>query len=254
APDGKPITGPLPQWAARAIHYSLVGFFLGMVVLLNSKLMLVVAIVIFAGAFLRRRTYRQNKLTFLTAGSALLLGIGVLALTDNPISARYRDMAGGLAVIRQPEFNPGIYFNPIQLRLLEWRFATGILHENHAWVFGVSPGDSQDLLDQQYVKTHMYIGNPADGPHRHIRGFIGYNFHNQYLETLVRSGLLGLAGLLAIFVLLFAAARRQGTREAWMAVLIVAIFFIPEAPLTMQHGVFLFCFFPLLALAAPKKA
>jgi O-antigen ligase len=254
APYGEPLTGPLPRWTGKAIRYSLVGFFLGMIVLLNSKLMLVIALLILVTAFLLRRTYRQNKLTFLIAGSALLLGIGVLALTANPISARYRDMAGDLALIRQPEFNPGIYFNPIQLRLLEWRFATGILHEHHAWVFGVSPGDSQDLLDQQYVKTHMYIGNPAEGPHRHIRGFIGYNFHNQYLETLVRSGLLGLAALLAIFVLLFAAAGRQGTKEAWMAVLLIAIFFIPEAPLTLQHGVFLFCFFPLLALAAPKKA
>jgi len=29
-------------------------------------------------------------------------------------------------------------------------------------------------------------------------------------------------------------------------------FFIPQSPLTMQHGVFLFCFFPLLLLYSPK--
>jgi O-antigen ligase len=100
----------------------------------------------------------------------------------------------------------------------------------------------------------MYIGDSTQGPDRHIRGFLGYNFHNQYLETTVRSGLLGLAALLAIFVALFAAARRHGTREAWFVILIIAVFFIPQAPLTLQNGVFLFCFFPLLALAAPKKS
>jgi hypothetical protein len=36
--------------------------------------------------------------------------------------------------------------------------------------------------------------------------------------------------------------------------LIVAVFFVPEAPLTMQHGVFLFCFFPLMAAYMPPKA
>ena len=252
APYGEPLAGPMPRWAARTIRYSLVVFFLGMILLLNSKLMLVIAILIVARAFLRRQTYRQNKMTLLVAGSALLLGIGILSLTDNPIRARYRDMAGDLSLVRQPEFNPGIYFNPIQLRLLEWRFAHEILNEHHAWVFGVSPGDSQDLLDQQYVKTHMYIGNPAEGPHRHIRGFIGYNFHNQYLETLVRSGLLGLFVLLAIFAAMFAAAAKQGTGEAWLVVLTIAVFFIPEAPLTMQHGVFLFCFFPMLAFGGPR--
>jgi O-antigen ligase len=119
---------------------------------------------------------------------------------------------------------------------------------------GVSPGDSQELLDDKYVAADMYIGNPADGPHRKVRGFIGYNFHNQYLETLVRSGLIGLASLVVIFVLLFADAHRLGTREGWFVVLTLAVFFIPEAPLTMQHGIFLFCFFPLLLLYVPQNA
>jgi O-antigen ligase len=147
-----------------------------------------------------------------------------------------------------------MYFNALQLRLLEFRFAYEILEERKAWVFGVSPGDSQALLDEKYVATNMYIGDPAEGPHRKIRGFIGYNFHNQYLETLVRGGLIGLVSLMAIFVSLFAGARRLNTREGWFVVLTLAVFFIPEAPLTMQHGVFLFCFFPLLLFYGPKNA
>jgi O-antigen ligase len=179
----------------------------------------------------------------------------LLGMTDNPISRRYRELAAGdLEVVRQEKFDPGMYFNAMQLRLLEWRFGYEILKERKAWLFGVSPGDSQDLLNDKYVASNMYIGNPAEGPHRKVRGFIGYNFHNQYLETLVRSGLIGLASLVAIFVVLFADARRLGTREGWFVVLTLAVFFIPEAPLTMQHGIFLFSFFPLLALYVPKNA
>jgi O-antigen ligase len=254
SPYGEPVGGRLLPPGKKVLRFTLIAFFLGMIILLSSKLLLVIALLLLVNAFLRRYSFRKNKRAVLVCGSALLLAVCLLALTDNPVSRRYRELAAGnLYVVRQEKFNPGMYFNALQLRLLEFRFASQILHEHQAWLFGVSSGDSQGLLDQKYVQTNMYIGNPAEGPHRHIRGFIGYNFHNQYLETLVRSGLLGLAALLGIFAMLFAAARKQGTREGWYAVLIIAIFFIPEAPLTMQHGVFMFCFFPLLLLYGPKR-
>lgn len=249
SPNSAPVRLLPQRW--RLVRALLVVFFLGMIVLLNSKLMLVIAALIVIQGMMRRYSRRKNKRILVISGAVLVAGVAALALTNNPISARYRDMAGDLAVVRQPKFNPNTYFDALQLRLLEWRFANEILREHRAWLFGVSPGDSQDLLDQKYIQTDMYIGNPADGPHRHIRGFIGYNFHNQYLETFVRSGLLGLAALLAIFVALFRAARRKVSSEARIIIGIIAVFFIPEAPLTLQHGIFLFCFFPLLALKSP---
>jgi O-antigen ligase len=255
APGGSPDITGLPVVGRRALRRLLVAFFLVMIVLLNSKLVLVISVLILAGALTRKVSFGKNRPAVMAALAVIVLGLCAVSLTDNPIRTRYREMTdGNLRVVRQESFNPGMYFNSLQLRLLEWRFGMEILKDRHAWVFGVSPGDSQGLLDQKYIATNMYIGNPADGPHRKIRGFIGYNFHNQYLETLVRSGLVGLASLLAIFVLLSARARRHGTREGWIIVAVIAVFFIPEAPLTMQHGVFLFVFFPLLALYGPRPA
>lgn len=253
SPEGRIAEGRLSARGAKVLNLLLILFFLFMIVLLNSKLMLVIALLIWLNSVLQKYSFRKNRRLVLVSGSILFLFILALALTDNPISARYRDMASGdLKVVRQETFSPDMYFNPLQLRLLEWRFAREILNAKHAWLFGVSPGDSQDLLDQKYIATHMYIGNPEDGPDRKIRGFIGYNFHNQYLQTLVQSGAIGLAALLAIFASLFARAGKQRKREGWFVILIIAVFFIPEAPLTMQHGVFLFCFFPLLLLYSPE--
>jgi O-antigen ligase len=255
SPGGEPVSDRISPMGKRLLRWFLVFFFMGMIVLLSSKLMLVIAVLFLANAFLRRYSYRKNKRAVLITGAAMLMAVGILALTNNPVSLRYRELAAGdLNIVSQKTFNPGMYFNALQLRLLEWRFGVEILNEQHAWLLGVSPGDSQDLLNAKYVSSRMYIGNPADGPHRHVHGFIGYNFHNQYLETLVRSGGVGLAALLAIFALLFVQAARRGTREAWFVILTIAVFFIPEAPLTMQHGVFLFCFFPLLALNGPGAA
>jgi O-antigen ligase len=190
--------------------------------------------------------------------AVIVLIFSIVAATDNPIKRRYQDLlAGDLELIQRPKFHPSIYFNALQLRLLEFRFAKEIMSEQHSWLLGVTPGDSQDLLDQKYIATGMYIGDPKEGPHRHIRGFIGYNYHNQYLETFVRDGIVGLISLLAIFFLLLSrAVRRHRTRVVYLTLLTIAVFFIPEAPLTMQHGVFLFCFFPLLSFysrIAPAK-
>jgi O-antigen ligase len=100
----------------------------------------------------------------------------------------------------------------------------------------------------------MYIGDPGQGPNRHIRGYLGYNFHNQYVETLVRDGIIGLVALLTIFVLLFRQlVLKWRTRQATYGILTLVIFFIPEAPLTLQHGIFLFCFFPLILFYSRKN-
>jgi O-antigen ligase len=255
SPGGEPITGIASRRLRVSLRVVLAVFFVGMIVLLSSKLMLVIALLILLNAIFRRFSFQRNRRALLITGSILFASVCLLAATDNPVRTRYKELAAGdLAVVRRPTFDPGMYFNALQLRLLEWRFAYEILEARNAWLIGVSPGDSQALLDEKYVATHMYIGNPLDGPHRKVRGFIGYNFHNQYLETLVRSGLIGLASLVAILTVLFADARRLGTREGWFVVLTLAVFFIPEAPLTMQHGIFLFCFFPLLALYVPKNA
>jgi O-antigen ligase len=222
--------------------------------LLSSKLILVLAVIAVVGFFLRRYRLRKNKRMGLALGLGALVLLGILAGTDNPVRQRYQELAqGDLKLVEQQKFAPGNYFNALQVRLLEYRFAGEILREQHAWLFGVGPGDSQDLLDQKYIDANMYIGDTSQGPHRKIRGYIGYNFHNQYVETLVRDGIPGLVVLLSIFVLLVTQlARRWQTRQVSFTILTLALFFIPEAPLTLQHGIFLFSFFPLVLFGSRR--
>lgn len=240
--------------SGKGIRLFLVIFFVLMIVLLNSKLMLVITLSAVLYFFARKSSLRTNKLAVIVAALIVVLGFAVFMLTDNPVRKRYQELTySNLEMIKNERFTPDLYFNALQLRLLEWRFAVEILDENRAWVFGVSPGDSQGLLDKKYIATHMYIGNPGEGPHRKVRGFIGYNFHNQFLETFVRDGLPGLLALLAIFVLLARLVRENRSPGAFVILLTLVLFFIPEAPLTMQHGIFLFCFFPLLAPYSRKN-
>jgi O-antigen ligase len=223
-----------------------------MMVLLSSRLMLVILVLILAGNFSRRYSFRKNRAAYLIAGSLLLAAVGFLTLRNNFVRWRFEELAAGdMRYIHRDEFSPDTRLGSRDSRLVQWRFAVEILDSRRAWLFGVSPGESQELLDQKYIAAHMNIGNPAEGPHRHNRGYLGFNFHDQFVETLVRSGLVGLAVLVTVFVALFAAVSSSGIREAWVVLLTLTAFFIPEAPLTLQYGVFLFCFFPLLVLNRP---
>jgi O-antigen ligase len=234
----------------KSLRLALILFFIGMVVLLASKLFLVALLLILIYFFFRRYSYRRNRKILLGTGLLILVLIGLLLVTNNPIKKRYNDIiSANISMIQKDRFSPDIYFNGIQLRLLEWRFAVEILNEHRAWIWGVSSGDSQDLLNQKYIDANMYLGEKG----RKGRGFIGYNFHNQFIETLVRSGMIGLALLLVIFGLLTGIAIRQRTATAVFTVLILLIFFLLQSPLTMQHGVFLFCYFPLLLLCQPGQ-
>ncbi|HEV3414416.1 MAG TPA: O-antigen ligase family protein [Puia sp.] len=251
---GKPDIPWLPPVAANVIRFALVFFFLGMIVLLSSRLLMVVTLLILLHTLLRRYLYRKNKRAFLITGSTMLLAVVLLLVIDNPMRERFREMKGSLDVWEQKKFEPKMVFSSLQSRLVEYRFAGEVMKEHYAWLFGVSPGDSQDLLDQKYIDANMDIGDPLEGPHRTLRGFLGFNYHNQYVETWVRSGLVGLLSLLTIFGVLLAARLKHGRKETGYILLTLALFFIPEAPLTLQYGIFLFCFFPLLSLSAPPLA
>jgi O-antigen ligase len=248
----------LPERLARIrrpLQLLLIVFFTGMTILLSSKLILVILLIVVAIALNEHYSKGRRPKVVLTLGISCVLVVGVLAFTNNLVKARFSELlTSDLEMIKSEHFFPGTAFNYLQIRVLECHFAVEILNEHSAWLFGVSPGDSQDLLDAKYVAANMYIGDPAQGPHRKVRGFIGYNFHNQYMETLVRDGIPGLAALLYIFWLLAGIVRRWRTRPALFTVLTLLLFFVPEAPLTMQSGIFLFCFFPLLLLYSPKQA
>src|SRR5579872_289396 len=159
APGGEPYAGRFTPGFRKLLRYALAGFYLGMLILLNSKLALVIGLIVLLNAVFRRYSFRTHPRPLLATASVLVVLVGLLAMTNNPISRRYRELAAGdLAVVRQEKFNPGMYINAMQLRLLEWRFGYEILRERKAWLFGVSPGDSQDLLDDKYVAANMYIG------------------------------------------------------------------------------------------------
>ena len=122
-----------------------------------------------------------------------------------------------------------------------WKFGCRILNEKHAWLWGVSSGDTQRLLDDKMTAAHLYTGDKQKGTH----GYIGYNFHNQFVENAVQSGCISVIILLFLFGVLFCAAFRDGNLFFVLFLLVFFAFFLTESALERQMGIVPFALFSL---------
>jgi O-antigen ligase len=210
-------------------------FFTAFMILLSSRLLLLLLGIVFIVYAIGRRPSGMKRAAAYSFALVIAIGLAMLAFTDNPFSRRYQELSPGrVSTSIQGVSISDASANGISLRLFMWRAAFQILNEQHAWVLGVTGGDSQDLLDHKYLDAGLY------------QGYLRYNFHNEYIEVLVRSGLVGLTLLMLWVVALIRMTRVTGTMPAVFTTGLILLLCSTESALEMQHGLFLCCFFPLL--------
>lgn len=220
----------------QVVAFALFGLTL---LLLSSKLILVLFFIVLViwgwKAYRRSIAYRVFYLGFFV-WMLLLLAFGV-----SQIRSRFDDIKmNRLELLDQQEFVPGTYFDGLSLRVLQLKFAGQILQEEKAWLFGVGPFKTQELLNRAYRNAHMYIGQNGGG------GYLGLNFHNQYAETMVRFGLLGLTLLAGIMgYMLQLAIRNKSEPFIWIWFLLL-LFFLTESVLETHRGLMTMLVLPFL--------
>jgi O-antigen ligase len=222
-----------------ALHIFLVLYFSVFLFLLSSRLVLAVYFIYLLYFFLHliKSKWLVSALLFLIAAATLLM-----LVIPNPVGSRFRDLLReNTRVLKQESFDPGIYFNGFEFRLLQWRLVPEILSEKKAWLTGVTPGDALDLLNEKYVEKNMYTGNPARGD----RGYLGFNTHNQFLESLLQSGLPGLFAFVIICFSLIRMALMNKNRMKSFVILLLLLYALTESVFETQYGLLLFLFFPL---------
>lgn len=125
-------------------------------------------------------------------------------------------------------------FNGLTIRLAEWEGVFTAL-EGHWWL-GHGTGAGQAALREAYEKIGFQVGLERD-----------YNAHNQYLETWLHNGLIGLILLLAVFALAFRTAWRQKNWLALWFVVFVMVCLLSESMLLRHRGVLLLAvYLPLI--------
>jgi O-antigen ligase len=212
-------------------------FLLLLLLLCASKLMIILGLPLLAWHHRKYLNILWNKRRLLLSGLVILVILGSI-----PLTRRLQFLASpNLEMVRSVDFKDSPEPNGLTLRLIFWRFGIEILNEQKAWFTGVGMSRSQSLLNDKIVQYHMYTGTRTGDD----TGYLNYNFHNQYIETLVKTGLPGLAFLTAILVI-FALQRQNRLFAPKLFMVVMAGFFVTESVLERQAGI---VFFSLLISA-----
>ena len=88
----------------------------------------------------------------------------------------------------------------------------------------------------------MYSGDSAKG----TRGYLVYNTHNQFLQTLLQTGIIGLVVLIATCLCMLKMAIEQKSRLTIFITIALLAWLFAESPFETQYGIMIFTFFPML--------
>jgi O-antigen ligase len=236
---------------SKYFDFLLIAFFLVFLFLLSSKLVIAFFLVYFLYAMIVSFVSKSINSKFIAIS---IISLAVFSLfifsTQNRISNRFKEIVQtDFNFIKRERFNQGDYFNGLQFRILQWEFVPAILNEKKAWLFGVSPGDAQDYLNQKYVSKNMYIGTAARGD----KGFIGYNTHDQFLESLLETGVIGGLVFLLICWSLVKMAWEKKNAELTFITILLLVYSFSESVFETQYSLFIFLFFPLFFYLPKSK-
>lgn len=211
------------KWMARiwAFHYYM------MVVLLSSRMELLVLLFIsflgigyFEGKRMKKWGIAIFKMLVLMSFTIFILGVF-------PVNkARYKEMVDIEKDYTQTKWGGR------SIRIQKWKNALELIAQQP--ILGTGVGDMQEELQKVYLKNNFEVAYR-----------LRYNPHNQYLQTWLSTGLVGLILIAGILLLsLFYAIDSKNALYVAL-VLLLAISMITESMLERQKGLVFFSFFLL---------
>ncbi|MEM7085943.1 MAG: O-antigen ligase family protein [Bacteroidota bacterium] len=211
--------------------------------LLASKIIIVAtALVVFFGIL---STFKRS--TILKLAPLLLIGLGLLIFTSNPIKNRFQReiVASNISeVLEAKEFNKVYDWTGTTIRLFQARIFSEMLQEDPIFWTGYGINNSKEKIIEKQKQYNLW------------QGFYTYNFHNQYIQAFAE---LGFFGLLCLFLLLGVILKRYlDTKDSLFLFLffIMLVVFITESYLWRQRGLYhflvLYCLF--FKTETPTKA
>jgi O-antigen ligase len=193
----------------------------------ESKAGILCLIFVFVFQLARVINSKNNKLLWILSSSFLIL-ISVILTTNNPIRARFETMWSSMANSKTKNNNT---VESNSARIIMWSTSVDVWKDN--FLFGVGTGDYDDALTEKN-RQYKNLGVASER----------LNAHNQFLNTGVQLGLIGVVFLLMIFL----SAYFNPTKSVWYTLILVVFFinFLVESFLETQAGIILFCTLLLL--------
>ncbi|MFM7758605.1 MAG: O-antigen ligase family protein [Crocinitomicaceae bacterium] len=199
----------------------------------ESKAGILCLFLVLAVQFFSFLKLKQKKFNWIMMFSIFLFSS--FLLINNPIKSRFETMFSAIGNI-QTKNNKSIESNAA--RILMWNASWNVWKEN--FLIGTGTGDYNDEL-VAYNKSKNNLGVVKEE----------LNSHNQFLNTAVQMGILGLIVLVFIFISSYYHSERSISH-----VLILMVFllnFLVESFLETQAGIVLFCTLILLIFIHDKE-
>lgn len=207
--------------------------------LLSSRMLQVALIIIFSVKWVLL-PFKPNRLIAVLG----ILGIILLITMNTNVGNRYKELfTNNIEVLQKTDVGRDYNFNGLNLRLFLWKCGLEILRENNLYYTGTGSSVAQKKLNEKIIKYNLYQGVKGTND----IGFLNYNFHNQYLETTIKTGIWGLLTLLLILIASFFNSEKE-----LKYVIILSLFLLcTESMYEMQQGAVLSSF--LIGLFVKNK-
>jgi O-antigen ligase len=217
----------------KKLNAGLLVYLLMMLVLLQGRMNILAFIIVVGLAvfieFIRRKKYIVLLLPVLAIGALFYL----VSFGSKTSQNRFLQIPNFDYDITGTEFNSATY------RLAEWTCAMDVIKSNF-WT-GTGVGDNRQELWDAYAKRGFKIGVEKK-----------FLVHNQYLETMLANGLIGLLWLLGMLVYLFRRSRKVDNSILY-SLSFLALCLITESMFERAWALSLFSIFFPFAIVASKK-
>ena len=202
--------------------------YLSFIVFLLSSKMVISILLLMLVFFILYIGFLKKKLGMAVLLLVMIAIAGVIAVNKLPY-LRWR-----IAVTQMKEYNgEKDDQNGVAVRLVIWKSAIELIRERPLLGYGIR--GAKKAMQEKYEAKHFEVGLKNK-----------FNCHNQYLETTLRSGIIGFAIFLSILII----ALLKGIRQKNFLLLVLLLHFmctsVVESTLEVQRGLIFFFFFIFL--------
>ena len=190
-----------------------------------SKIAFLVTAIIIVYIVLNSRNRTSKRITFLLTIIAIISGV--------IFSPRFSELAKSTYNFEKILSNPNLTTSSTATRVLTWNASLEVFNSFSTIekILGTGTGDAKNVL-LQFYKTHNY-----KFPYEKK-----LNSHNQFLETLIETGILGFSILLFLFTFAIYFSLKYNNRFLFWFLIIMFLNFTVESMLNRQVGVLFFAF------------
>lgn len=164
----------------------------------------------------------------------------ILVNTSQYVNDKFFDTLGKLGLNTEKYVSDiGEKYHKITLRKKIWETSMDVFQEKK--IFGYGPKGSQTALNNLYIK-------------KGYNDLIGMNSHNQFLTTLLDSGIIGLIILFILLITVLYSSYKVKSMEQFLIMIVIIVSFFTESVLVRQKGVMLCSvFFTLILIESANR-